>query len=191
MLGMTEKNIMDIIEKKKGIMLDIGCGEHKTQSFIGMDARKIDGVDIVHDLEVFPYPIPDESCSKILGSHVFEHINPQRTIPMLNELWRIMKWDGTLILTMPYAGSKGYWQDPTHCNGCTEVTFQYFDPKYPLHNIYKPLPWKIKKGYPTYRMSGNLEVVMDKVVDYDGTDENDDVEETICETPVTELGGNT
>lgn len=169
---MNNTNINNILENGKGIQLDIGCGENKQQGFIGMDARDLECVDIIHDLESFPYPIPDESCNKILGSHIFEHIKPWLSIDMLNELWRIMKWDGSLILTMPYAGSKGYWQDPTHCNGCTEATFQYFDPKYPLYNIYKPSKWKLKKESPTYRPNGNLEVVMNKIKDYDG--ETDD-----------------
>lgn len=174
---MINKEYIKMLEKKKGIMLDIGCGENKQQNFVGMDARTLEGVDIVHDLEVFPYPLPDESCNKIVGSHIFEHIKPWLSINVLNELWKIMNWGGSLILTMPYAGSKGYWQDPTHCNGCTEATFQYFDPKYPLYNIYKPYKWKIKEGYPTYRPNGNLEVVMDKILDYDGTDKNEGGEE--------------
>jgi len=38
--------------------LDIGCGWSKRAGFVGMDKRNLPGVDIIHDLEIFPYPIP-------------------------------------------------------------------------------------------------------------------------------------
>lgn len=149
-------------KKASGIMLDIGCGDHKQPGFVGMDLRKVSGVDIIHDLERFPYPLADDSCLTIVGHHIIEHISPKLTIRMFNELWRIMKVDGQLALSCPYAGSAGFWQDPTHCNGFTERTFQYFDPEFPLYQIYKPKPWKVEKGFPAYQVNGNLEVIMRK-----------------------------
>ena len=156
--------IKDRIEKRSGILLDIGCGEAKQPGFVGMDKRALDTVDIVHDLEEFPYPLEDESCLTIVGSHIVEHIKPWLMIDFMNELWRLLKPEGQLALSTPYAGSPGYWQDPTHCNGCTERTWQYFDPTYPLYNIYKPKPWRIEKGFPVYQVTGNLEVVMRKIL---------------------------
>ncbi len=154
--------IDDLIKNNQSIKLDIGCGNNKQQGFVGMDARELKGVDIVHNLEEFPYPLPDNCCSIILGSHIVEHIKPWFTISMFDELWRIMKVGGELVLSTPYAGSRGFWQDPTHCNGFNEVTFQYFDTEYPLYNIYKPKPWKIRKGFPCWQCTGNMEVIMEK-----------------------------
>jgi predicted SAM-dependent methyltransferase len=153
------------IAKYGSIRLDIGCGDNKQDGFIGLDKRELDGIDIVHDLEVFPYPLPDEVCSVIVGSHIVEHIKPWLTIDLFNELWRIMQPDGKLVLATPYAGSRPFWQDPTHCNGFNEVTWQYFDPDYPLYDIYKPKPWLIEKGFPTWQANGIIEVIMDKRCD--------------------------
>lgn len=152
-----------ILAEQGGIRLDIGCGENKQEGFTGMDARELPGVDIVHDLEVFPWPLPDECCLTIVGSHIIEHIKPWFTIPLFNEIWRIMKPGGQLALSTPYAGSPGFWQDPTHCNGFNEATFQYFDPDYPLYQIYRPKPWKLAPGFPVWQMTGNMEVLMSKV----------------------------
>ncbi len=80
----------------------------------------------------------------------------------MDELWRIMRPAGQLALSMPYAGSPGYWQDPTHCNGCNEATFQYFDPRYPLYGIYQPKPWSIDPGFPVWQVTGNMELLMRK-----------------------------
>lgn len=150
------------LDIKKGILLDIGCGQDKRPNFVGMDKRNLPEVDIVHDLELFPYPLEDESCLTIIGSHIYEHIKPWLSIDFMNELWRIMKFDGQLVLSMPYGWSKGFIQDPTHCNPANEATFQYFDPRYPLYQIYEPKPWQIEEGFPVYQVTGNLEVVMRK-----------------------------
>lgn len=156
-------DIAELIKKNQSIKIDLGCGENKQEGFIGIDMRDVKGVDIVHNLEEFPYPIPDECCSIILGSHIIEHIKPWFSIPFINELWRIMKDGGELVLSTPYPGSCGFWQDPTHCNGWNEATFQYFDPRYPLYMIYKPKPWHIKRGFPCWQNNGNLEVCMTKI----------------------------
>ena len=153
------------IKKNMSIKLDIGCGANKQKGFVGMDTRMVDGVDILHDLEKFPYPLKAECCSTIMGSHIIEHIKPWFSIPLMNELWRIMKPGGQLMLSTPYPGSQGYWQDPTHCNGWNEATFQYFDPRFPLYNIYKPKPWKMENGFPCWQANGNLEILLEKVIE--------------------------
>ena len=150
------------IEQKRGILLDIACGSNKRKGFVGMDKRQVDGVDIVHDLEVFPYPLDDESCLTIVGSHIVEHIKPWLMIDFMNELWRLLKPDGQLAFSMPYGVSYGYVQDPTHCNAVNEATWQYFDPDKPLYQIYRPKPWKIAPGFPVWQATGNMEVVMEK-----------------------------
>jgi predicted SAM-dependent methyltransferase len=86
----------------QGIRLDIGCGGAKQNHWVGMDIRELKGVDIVHNVQDFPYPIPDDSCFQILLSHLWEHIEPKYRIQMMNELWRIMKPDGQLLISVPY-----------------------------------------------------------------------------------------
>jgi len=149
-------------DKKKGILLDIGCGEVVRDNFVRMDKRPLDGLDIVHDLEVFPYPIEDDVCLTIIASHVIEHIKPWLMIDFMNELWRIAKLDAGLAISMPYGYSDGFLQDPTHCNACNFATWQYFDVRFPLYNVYKPKPWKIADGFPQYEANGNMEILMVK-----------------------------
>lgn len=160
----VSSEIKKIIEENKSIKIDLGCGENKQPGFVGIDIRKLNGVDIVHDLEKFPYPLPDECASVVVASHLVEHINPHGGvfIDFMNEIWRMLKVDGEFILSTPYAGSPGYWQDPTHCNPCSENTWRYFDPldSSGLYGIYRPEPWKIK--YNTWNTNGNLEVVLTK-----------------------------
>jgi SAM-dependent methyltransferase len=152
-------------EHQQGIRIDIGCGGNKQDGFVGIDYRKLPGVDIVHDLEKFPWPLPDECASLAMSSHVVEHINPHGGVFLrfMDEAWRILKPGGQFMIATPYAGSPGYWQDPTHCNGCNEMTWAYFDPMEAgghLYKIYQPKPWKIESS--TWNIAGNMEVLLVK-----------------------------
>ena len=192
------KSIAEILkENNQGIKLDIGCSGYKHKGFVGMDIRPEPGVDIVHNLEQFPYPLPDNSCSIILASHVLEHMNPASPDPkltglidlliekkvitkkqamdkfgehhifgtfltMMDEFWRILKVGGQLTFVVPYAGSPGFWQDPTHINPINEATPMYFDPEHmsSFWFVYKPKPWMIELT--EWNSNGVLEVVMSK-----------------------------
>lgn len=148
-----------------GIMLDLGCGERKQENFIGMDRRDLPNVDIVHDVEDFPWPLEDECCLTVVASHLYEHIKPWLSLGFMDEIWRIMKPRGQVAISCPYGINQYFLQDPTHCNPVNEATWQYFDPTYPLWTIYKTKPWEIEKGFPQYQANGMIEVLMRKVIE--------------------------
>uniref|UniRef100_A0A6M3LK12 Putative methyltransferase n=1 Tax=viral metagenome TaxID=1070528 RepID=A0A6M3LK12_9ZZZZ len=154
------RNIREKIKSKLGVCLDVGCGQNKQPNFLGMDKRKVPGVDILHDAEVSPWPLPDSICNKILCSHIYEHIKPWVSIDFMNECWRVMKPGGQLLISTPYATSHGFYQDPTHCNPANESTWTYFDPAHFLWKIYKPKPWKIIRN--AFQMIGNMEIILEK-----------------------------
>lgn len=182
----------------QGIRLDIGCGANKQHGFVGIDIRDLPGVDVVHNIELFPWPLPNECANFAMASHLLEHINPtggdarlkplielliskkvltaeeiRKTlgevdsgpifIRLMDEIWRILKPGGQFIAAFPYAGSSGFFQDPTHINNINEATLAYFDPLEAggyLYKIYKPKPWKILSS--SWSMVGNMEIVLEK-----------------------------
>ena len=163
------KDIDELLKDKSGIRLDIGCGANKNPGFVGVDILPLKGVDIVCDLEEFPWPLPDECVLMATASHVLEHINPHKGvfIKFMDEIWRVMKPGCQFAFVVPYGESPGFIQDPTHCNPINETTMHYFDPDPEQANIgmslyafYRPKPWKIIKQY--YNPQGNLEVLLEK-----------------------------
>lgn len=166
-IALNQLKLSDL-QAKQGIRLDVGCGFNKQDGFIGMDKREVDGVDIVHNVEDIPYPLPDECCEMIVMSHLMEHICPKKTISVMNELWRISRLNGLLLIAMPYATSFGFYQDPTHCNPWNQATPTYFIKGQPLYEVYRPKPWKPDEkahGGITWNLTGNLEIALRKVVD--------------------------
>lgn len=148
----------------KDLNIDLGCGDNKQSNFFGVDYRDLPGVDLVQNLEEFPWDLPDDCAKLVIASHLVEHIDPAqgKFLKFMDECWRILKPDGELAIVTPYAGSPGYWQDPTHVNPCSHATWFYFDPLHAsgLYYIYRPKPWKIKIN--KWSLTGNMEVVLIK-----------------------------
>ena len=162
------KEVRNTIARQKISYVDIGCGGNKQgKDWFGIDYRKMPGVDLVQDLESFPWAVPSESFNTAIANHVIEHIQPAHGIfiSFMNEAWRILKEDGEFIIGAPYATSVGMFRDPTHCNFINEETWSYFDNEDQLYqgglyHIYSPLPWRIKIN--TWHSTGNIEVVLVK-----------------------------
>lgn len=187
-----------LVAKQQGVKIDLGGGANPQPGFLNLDIRDLPQVDVVHNLELFPWPLPDECATLVMASHLLEHISPappDARLPALvrlllekklitekeitqyigevapgplfmrfmDEVWRVLKPGGQLMAAFPFAGSPGFWQDPTHVNGITHHTLAYFDPLEAggyLYKIYKPKPWAIKLS--GFQVQGNMEVVLEK-----------------------------
>jgi predicted O-methyltransferase YrrM len=144
-----------------GMLLDVGCKDRREHNFIGIDVIKGPRIDIVHNIyEKFPYPFKSASCLTIKAAHVIEHVPPRLIFKWMDEMWRLLLPEGQLAVSAPYAGSQGFWQDPTHVTGVTEATFQHFDPDYPLYSLYRPKPWKVE--FSSWKPGGNIEAILRK-----------------------------
>lgn len=151
-----------IFSKMSGCCLDVGCGLFKQKGFVGLDQVPHKNVDIQHDIQEFPWPVPDSICHKILLSHVWEHVEPKYRFQLMDELWRIIRYDGQLFIACPYAGSFLEYAHPAHYNCPNEATFQFFDPVFRLWHscsYKKPLPWKIVSC--EFCVGGNIELLLE------------------------------
>jgi len=88
-----------------------------------------------------------------------------RFIRFMDEVWRVMKYDGEFAIACPHGYGPGQLQDPTHINAINEATWSYFDPLDPntggaLYRIYSPKPWRIKSL--VWSPAANMEVVLVK-----------------------------
>ena len=102
---------------REGKILDIGCGSvHFFLNHISFEKKY--GIDKIpnknikdinflnHDFEVVSdLPFTDNFFDVITLLAVIEHINPEKVLPLMTEIRRILKDNGILILTTPAAWS--------------------------------------------------------------------------------------
>jgi hypothetical protein len=159
------KRILDT-HKGEVLKLDIGCGKNKPPElgWIGMDIEQSKDVDIIHDVQVTPWPFKDETFTLLSAAGLIDKLNPldNGLIRFMDEAWRVLKYDGQFRISCTFAGSLGFWSDPKNINGVTPRTFMYFDPLHPanLYSNYEPKPWCVQQCY--WSPEGNLEILLSK-----------------------------
>ena len=109
--------------------LHLGCGTVIKQGWINHDLFPLPGVDVVHDLRVFPWPFENGQFEEVYMKDVLEHLPD--TIRTLDELYRITKPRAKLYITVPYWNSYAAIGDPTHVRLFNETSFDFFDPTNP------------------------------------------------------------
>jgi SAM-dependent methyltransferase len=112
----------------KLICIDLGCGTHKAEGFIGVDVVAADGVDVIANLNGY-FPFPDNSVDFLKAHDIIEHL-PDR-IHTMNEIWRILKPDGIVDISVPSTDGRGAFQDPTHVSFWNINSFMYYCQEFP------------------------------------------------------------
>lgn len=108
--------------------LHIGYGQDPKKWYINLDGIKLPGVDIVHDLEIFPYPFKDNTFDEIYSAHVLEHMSDLGKV--MEELTRIGKNGTEIKVIVPYFTNPWTWADYTHKRAFTTGSFNYFHPDF-------------------------------------------------------------
>ena len=115
-------------------ILDLGCGNQKIPGAVGIDINPETKADIIHDLNQFPYPFEESTFDEIYVDNVLEHLVD--VMKVMEELHRISKPHGIIIIKVPYFRSRYASIDPTHKHFFTVESFTYFDPSHIHHTLY-------------------------------------------------------
>lgn len=107
----------------------IGCGNGRSKNlYLGEDKEFKELVtldidpkceaDVLHDLNVFPYPFKDNTFDEIHAYEVLEHCGKQGDyksfFKQFEEFYRILKPGGRLFATVPRHDAIWAWSDPGH-----------------------------------------------------------------------------
>jgi SAM-dependent methyltransferase len=109
--------------------LDLGCGPNKVPGTIGVDRYAVHGVDVVQDLDVYPYPFKSGSFDEIHARHVLEHV--ESAVRFMAELHRIAANGARIYIQTPHYSYTGSWRDPTHRRHLSCYSFEYFEEGHP------------------------------------------------------------
>lgn len=123
-------------------ILDVGCGTCKFDGATGVDCIELPGVDIVTDLNTFPWPFEDNSFDRVIFKHSISHFKD--VIAVMEEVNRIAKNGAVIDIIAPHFTSDNFYTDPTH-----RVSIGYRSMYYFCTNIEN---WKYKYSKADYEL---------------------------------------
>ena len=124
---------------------DISSFEKK--SFLALNSVNLDineevGPDILHDLNVFPYPLNDNEFDEIHLNNVLFQLND--VFLVMKEIHRIVKLNGKVIIKCAYFRSNYAYHYPGSKNNFTVSSFSFFDPDHIFYKKFKYTKIKFK-----------------------------------------------
>lgn len=102
MVGHVPGNPKSIgVKPNEKVWLNLGCGFKQRPEFVNVDKYDNCDPDVVHDLNVFPYPWDDESVDGIIMSHCLEHLDDWWAVFL--ECVRILRPGAAMNIRVPDA----------------------------------------------------------------------------------------
>lgn len=108
------------------MMVNLGAGSDIRNDYVNHDLTLLPGIDVAHDLNIYPWPWEDNSVDEIVAKDLIEHLDD--FMAAMEEIYRILKPEGLARIKVPYWNSVSCHTDPTHRRGFHELTFRFFDP---------------------------------------------------------------
>ena len=111
--------------------LNLGSSHKLLPDYINVDLEPLSGAEVIHDLNVAPWPFEDNSVSEINMSHILEHLGETvaqfRTV--MQEMYRVC-CDGAVIhIAVPSVWCNNFVSDPTHVRPITHDLLILFSKK--------------------------------------------------------------
>lgn len=113
---------MDALIKQN--KLNLGCGMCHREGYLNVDLVASVNPDLVHDLDIYPYPLPHNHFEHIHAGDVVEHLSD---IPaFMEQVWELLVPNGTIEITCPHYSCNNSYTDPTHKHHLGYFSFDYF-----------------------------------------------------------------
>ena len=128
----------------KRLILGPGNRWPKEPGDVFCDVRAFDRVDVVHNLNVTPWPFADREFDHVSAVHLVEHLLD--LVQFMNESWRVLKLGGDLYIETPLAGANPDLEfcDPTHVRCYRIHTFVNYFTRGGVETFgYTDKPWAV------------------------------------------------
>jgi SAM-dependent methyltransferase len=117
------------VASSRSAILHLGSGQKYMAGAVNVDLTADTRPDVVHDLDVRPWPFPDSSFLEVHANDVIEHL--AEVLPTIEEIHRICRPGAIVHLVVPHFSSDGAFTDPTHRHYFGARTFDYFTEGHP------------------------------------------------------------
>lgn len=124
--------------------LNIGCGRNYLNGYVNLDISPLVSPDVVCDITDY-MPFRENAFDEILCENVLTQIMyPDTFVQVMNDLWKICRPTGEILIRVPNAEHICAWQDPMDCRRFTDKSFTYMEfshrryEQYGRHYGFKP-----------------------------------------------------
>ena len=107
--------------------LNLGCGKDTKREYVNLDLKQMKGVDVVCDLNRFPYPFRDNLFDEIYCNNILEHLDD--VVGVMEHLHGISNPQAKIVIKVPHFTCQYAFADPTHKHYFTYESFDYFTAK--------------------------------------------------------------
>lgn len=122
--------------------LNLGCGKDIREGYINLDFKKAKGVDIVHNLNEYPYPFKENTFDEVFCDRVLELLD--NLVRAMEEIHRICKPGARVRIRVPYYNCKGNSNDPLQRRSFNSSTLDFLEAGYETSH-YTNVRFKILK----------------------------------------------
>ena len=106
-------------------ILDLGAGRDRSRrGAVTVDRVASAGPDVVHDLDVVPWPFDRDSFDVIICKDVIEHVAD--VVKTMEEIHRVGRAGARVEIATPHYSCRNSWTDPTHRQHLGYFSFDYF-----------------------------------------------------------------
>jgi predicted SAM-dependent methyltransferase len=107
------------------VKINLGCGYRKLDGYINIDFRECVEPNLLLDITK-PLPFEDESVDEVAAYDILEHIPIGKVIPVIEEIYRVLKKGGRFVSMTPSTDGRGAFQDPTHVSFWNINSWMYY-----------------------------------------------------------------
>jgi predicted SAM-dependent methyltransferase len=93
-------------------VLNLGCGRKRLEGAINIDRAIEAQPDVLHDLNMRPWPLPENHFEEVIANDVLEHL--EDVLATLKEIHRICRAGAVVRVAVPHFSSANAYSDPTH-----------------------------------------------------------------------------
>lgn len=125
----------------------LGAGKDRKQGYVHVDRERFVGIDVVCDITK-GLPFEEGEIDFVYSQDFMEHLPPESKIPVINEIYRVLKNGGQMEHYIPNAGSRNDFGSPSHLSHWNLQQFEHFDIdsyRYRVDHEYEGFTGKFKK----------------------------------------------
>ena len=104
--------------------LDVGAGAKHDDGYLTLDVVPFFRPDVLGTLVALPFG--DDHFEEVRCHHVLEHMERRDLVPVMNEMWRVLRPGGVVDIEVPVYPHLEAVADPTHLSFYHSATFEYF-----------------------------------------------------------------